>query len=61
MDSANELLATMTQSIVLLLGALSKFDITKVDPNSVAGLANILAPIAQYASVILDKIIKIYM
>ena len=60
MDSVNELLATMTQSIVLLLGALSKFDITKVDPNSVAELATMIAPLAQYFSALFDKIIKIY-
>ncbi len=56
-----ELINTILQSITLLLGALSKFDITKVDPNSVANLATIVAPIAQYASAFLDKIIKIYM
>ncbi|MBR4766575.1 MAG: hypothetical protein IK085_07420 [Clostridia bacterium] len=55
-----ELINTVLTSVTLLLGALSKFDITKVDPNSVAELATMVAPLAQYFSALFDKIIKIY-
>ena len=55
-----ELINTVLQSVTLILSAISKFDITKVDPNSVAELATMVAPLAQYFSALFDKIIKIY-
>ena len=56
-----DVLSTLTQSIALILEALSKFDISKVDTNSIANLASYLSPAVQYISVFLDKIVKIYM
>ncbi len=55
-----ELLNTALTSVTLLLGALSKFDITKIDTNSVAELANMVAPLAQLFASLFDKIVKIY-
>ncbi|MBQ6265415.1 MAG: hypothetical protein IJK60_08215 [Clostridia bacterium] len=56
-----DLISTLAQSISLILGALSKFDIAQVDTNSLANLATLISPIVKYGSEFLDKIIKIYM
>ncbi|MBR6005111.1 MAG: hypothetical protein IK063_02660 [Clostridia bacterium] len=56
-----ELLSTLAQSISLIMEAISKFDISKVDTNALANLATYISPAVQYISVFLDKIIKIYM